>query len=93
MLAPSDLGLEHSDDGEDGGADGAGIMTGADPFERGAEGLLVAGKVSIAYGGAGVRCIHDQGSSIGPASAGPFFVVANCCYARSRSCPRCPVAR
>jgi hypothetical protein len=48
MLAPGDLRLEHAYDGKDGRADGAAIMTGANPLERGAKGLLVRGKLSLA---------------------------------------------
>src|SRR5262249_41999455 len=54
-------------------------------------GLSVLEK-AIARGRVLVYAGHYSIPSICPASAGHFFVVANCCYRASRSCPRCCVA-
>jgi hypothetical protein len=84
MLGPSELDLDHPDDGEDGGADGAAIVAGANPFERGAEGLLVAGKFNLACGDVILYLRHMQLFSSGPRfPPGAFcFWIWNCCYAR-----------
>jgi hypothetical protein len=77
MCEPSELGLDHAYDGEDGSADSAAIVASANPLERGAEGLLVVGKLSLARGGAIEYLVHWSEPSICPRFGGAFFWCAD----------------
>jgi hypothetical protein len=87
MREPSELGLDHPDDGGGAWWQRAAIVAGANPFERGAKGLLVGRKLSIVRGGAFVYFVHVQLFSSGPRFApGAFcFWIWNCCYRSLRN--------
>jgi hypothetical protein len=71
MFEPSELSLDHFEDGGDAGGHRAGVVAGADPLERGAQRLL--GKFNIACGGRSRVSVPSFSTFNLPRFGGAFF--------------------